>query len=247
MEKPDWLRWHARKAATLPECVCLSLNAEPYPISVPAPSQQSASSNPKKAKGLRDAQAAPTAAPIVVATFRNESTADKSGRMLDSHPALQTPEAAERYARLRTHFLDRHPLLPGAGMGVMGDFEEVVTVYDFAKWANAAGWTLPPELDLGVNADPDGLVAGATNTNEKASRLGKDGMSQRGNPSRWTPEFVAEVQAYRDQFGTSATAKHYGVSETIIKRKTKPKRATLAVEVNPAFGILAQGLTGKRR
>jgi hypothetical protein len=89
----------------------------------------------------------------------NESTADKAQRMLNSHPALQTPEAAARYARLRAHFLDEHPLLPGAGVVVMGRREEVVTVYDFARWANAAGWALPPELDLGVNAEPDNAVA----------------------------------------------------------------------------------------
>lgn len=165
MEKPDWLRWHAHKVATLPECVCLSLNAEPYPISVSASPQSSLSSSPKKAKVQRGAQVAPTAAPIVVATFRNELTADKSGRMLESHPALQTPEAAERYSRLRAHFLDRHPLLPGAGMSVMGGREEVVTVYDFARWANAAGWALPPDLLLGCNTsskDSIGQVPGET-------------------------------------------------------------------------------------
>lgn len=165
MEKPDWLRWHAHKVATLPECVCLSLDAEPHPIGVPAPPTLPLKASPKNAKARHNDQVEPPAAPIVVATFRNESTADRAERMLGSHPALQTLEAAERYARLRAHFLDRHPLLPGAGMSFMGVREEVVTVYDFARWANAAGWALPPVLLLGCNTcskDPIGQVPGET-------------------------------------------------------------------------------------
>lgn len=147
MEKPDWLRWHAHKVATLPECVCLSLNAEPYPIHLAQPPRSSREREPTKTETRPSEQAAQFAAPIVVARMCNESTADKAQRMLNSHPALQAPEAAARYARLRAHFLDGHPLLRPSNSD-----DEAVTVYDFARWANAAGWTLPPELDLGDTA-----------------------------------------------------------------------------------------------
>lgn len=160
MEKPDWLRWHARKVATLPECVCLSLDAEPYPINLAQPPRLSREREPTKTESQPSKQAAQLAAPVVVAGMWmcNESAADKAQRMLNSHPALQTPEAAARYARLRAHFLDEHPLLPGAGVAEMGRREEAVTVYDFAKWANAAGWELPRELDLRAGKDPIGAA-----------------------------------------------------------------------------------------
>ena len=44
-----------------------------------------------------------------------------------------------------------------------------------------------------------------------------------GTTRRWTEAFTAEVQAHRDKHGPTATARHYGVSVSLITKKTQPK------------------------
>lgn len=74
-----------------------------------------------------------------------------------------------------------------------------------------------------------------------------EGEGSNGTEVRWTPEFTAEVQAYRDLHGMTAAARRYEVSTTVIKNKTKPKRSPVEVEANPAFRILTSGFTGRER
>lgn len=47
-----------------------------------------------------------------------------------------------------------------------------------------------------------------------------------GNGRVWTPEKLAEVQAYRDAHGTKAAAEHFKVSEQLIRRKLPSKKPT---------------------
>ena len=47
-----------------------------------------------------------------------------------------------------------------------------------------------------------------------------------GNGRVWTPEKLAEVQAYRDAHGTKAAAEHFKVSEQLIRRKLPSKKST---------------------
>lgn len=50
--------------------------------------------------------------------------------------------------------------------------------------------------------------------------------SEPSNGRVWTPEKLAEVQAYRDAHGTKAAAEHFKVSEQLIRRKLPSKKPT---------------------
>ncbi len=50
---------------------------------------------------------------------------------------------------------------------------------------------------------------------------------------RWTPEFIEEVRAYRASHTAAATAVHYGVSATLIRKKLAVQAP--APSINSAF------------
>ena len=53
---------------------------------------------------------------------------------------------------------------------------------------------------------------------------------------RWTPEFIAEVTAYREKHGLKKTAAHYEVSETTIGRYIPGKRKRQQVASGFSWG-----------
>ena len=47
-----------------------------------------------------------------------------------------------------------------------------------------------------------------------------------GTPKKWTPERLADLHAYREQYGTKTAAKNFGISEARV-RKLLPRKAKL--------------------
>ena len=57
---------------------------------------------------------------------------------------------------------------------------------------------------------------------------------------RWTPAFIEEVRAFREKHGPLTTAKYFGVSDTLIKRKLstdKPETAKNATTAHDPFSL----------
>jgi hypothetical protein len=78
-----------------------------------------------------------------------------------------------------------------------------------AKWRKAmVRQLLPPKTDTNTQVAP----AGSTATDPAP-------VSRK----RWTPEFTADVQVFRDENGLTKTALRYGANISLITRQTKPK------------------------
>jgi hypothetical protein len=111
----------------------------------------------------------------------------------------------------------------------------------------------PPLVEPSCSAQPAGVLLGLgadvvpVCEGNQRQRPAEGGESKNGMTRRWTPDFTAEVQAYRDQHGTTAAANHFKVSTTVIKSKTKAKRAAQGTPANPAFSILTTGFIDRRR
>lgn len=83
---------------------------------------------------------------------------------------------------------------------------------------------------LTPKVEPEPAVVGAApaqpQTAQPAPVVAESASNMPGNGRVWTPEKLAEVQAYRDAHGTKAAAEHFKVSEQLIRRKLPSKKPT---------------------
>lgn len=135
MEKPDWSLWLHVPSVTLEECVCLSLDADPL-TRVQEPPRERDSTQPTEPRP------SDWAAPVLVSSYR-PSAQERNEMLAQSHPTLLSQEGKGRLLRLLQHFTRRHVLLPQAV-----PYEARVSLMDFARWAAAQGWRVPPQLDM---------------------------------------------------------------------------------------------------
>lgn len=89
--------------------------------------------------------------------------------------------------------------------------------------------TMVREL-LTPKVEPEPAVVGAAPAQPQAAApapvMTDSASNMPGNGRVWTPEKLAEVQAYRDAHGTKAAAEHFKVSEQLIRRKLPSKKPT---------------------
>lgn len=82
---------------------------------------------------------------------------------------------------------------------------------ELIRWARSKSCAIPAELeDIVAKMEPVASKPTGTDT-ESASR------------KRWTPEFIAEVQAYRDANGIKKTALKFKISVSRVKQLTAAK------------------------
>ncbi len=142
---PDWLYWHAGYLATPDECVCLSLDTEPCPTDGVA-----FEATPQPAPKLPAKHDGAWAAPIVVGGMDDGRWSAQLRHDLRDQEARSTLnglelEANKRLLMLRKHLRAQHSDL----QPLQGEDGRVrIRLYNFAKWANKAGWVLPHELTL---------------------------------------------------------------------------------------------------
>ena len=82
---------------------------------------------------------------------------------------------------------------------------------------------------LTPKVEPEPAVVGAAPAQPQAAAPAPVADSASSEPSNgrvWTPEKLAEVQAYRGAHGTKAAAEHFKVSEQLIRRKLPSKKPT---------------------
>lgn len=151
------------------------------------------------------------------ATYRATEISTHAAKSLDSTASQLNAWLTEKHPLISFRFQDPALAEPSCSAQPAGDFR-------------------------GVGADEAPVCEGSQRKHTVAGGESKNGMTR-----RWTPEFTAEVQAYRDQHGTNAAANHFKVSTTVIKNKTKTKRAAHEASSNPALSILTTGFTDRRR
>jgi hypothetical protein len=122
---------------------------------------------------------------------------------------------AVRHGRLCVRdYRTRFPLKPDAPS--VDVLLSIVSINDFREFVAELGYAVQ------VGDKSEGSAAQAAPAVPAAHAESVQAAPATGKV--WTEERKAEAQAYRDQHGLKKTAEHFGVSQALISRHTKPKK-----------------------
>lgn len=159
--------------------------------------------------------------------------------LLDKNPNVLTPAAVKKDraaetsqvllpAQLpRSAFLDRYDQLYELARRSTVMNQARLSPIKVIQWAEGSGFIHPPsELELRVRLRDHAIrsrqvSAPAQAVTALASKAKQDDKAPAGQTKIWTSAKLAELAAHHAKHGTKATAEHFGISDSLVRRKLK--------------------------
>lgn len=159
--------------------------------------------------------------------------------LMDKNPKVLTPAAVKKDraaetsqvllpAQLpRSAFLDRYEQLYELARRSTVMNQARLTPIKVIQWAEGSGFIHPPsELELRVRLRDHAIrssqvSAPAQVATAPASKAKQDDKTPAGQIKIWTAAKLAELAAHHAKHGTKATAEHFGISDSLVRRKLR--------------------------
>lgn len=159
--------------------------------------------------------------------------------LLDKNPKVLTPAAVKKDraaetsqvllpAQLpRSAFLDRYEQLYELARRSTVMNQARLSPIKVIQWAEGSGFIHPPsELELRVRLRDHAIRSSQVSTPSQvatapASKAQQGDKTTAGQTKIWTAAKLAELAAHHAKHGTKATAEHFGISDSLVRRKLK--------------------------